>query len=64
MPGSASRPGRAALFLALILFAILVAVDLSSSHSLLRGMWDAAFPRNAPGERLRGNLMESMKARR
>jgi len=62
--GSASRPGRAALLLALIVAAILATVDLNSSHSLLRGMWEAVFPQNTQGVRMRDNVLDNMKARR
>lgn len=64
MARSASRPGRVALVLTLIVLAILAAVDLSSPRSLLKGLWRAAFPSATHGERVRDNVIEGLRPRR
>lgn len=64
MAGSASRPGRVALILTLVVAAILATIDLSSSNSFLRGMWKAVFPSTTQGERMRDNLIEDLRPRR
>ena len=64
MPRAASRPGRAALILALAVVAILAWVDLTSGHSILRSMWNAVFPTETRGENMRDNVLDRVDPRR
>ena len=64
MAGPASKPGRVALVLALLILGILATIDLSSPRSLLRGMWSAVFPSTTHGERMRDNIIEGLRPRR
>ncbi len=61
MAASASRPGRVALFVALVILIILAIVDLSSPRSVLRDAWRSVFPTETKGERMRDNIMDRVR---
>jgi hypothetical protein len=64
VPESASRPGRVAFILTLIVTVILSYVDLTSPRSLLRGVWNTVFPSASRGENMMDTVLEGLRIRR